>query len=220
MTVNVAARTSYSRDCASFPVSEMVAYYDSDGELAEVTARSQNGQCFGLLRGDGGCENLRSSWDAHQFEFDETHPWVGFHGRVQGDTITALGLIVYDSLSVRCRPYSDSFLVAARQVFIMFDRDGSGEIDSDELEMLQDYLTTFGGSKAEMRDIGSPLNYELFCLVVHEDLLRETDEYEGLIEEFKVFDEDKNGSISSLEQDNVSQRLLTANPAAPLDLII
>jgi len=35
---------------------------------------------------------------------------------------------------------------------------------------------------------------------VHEDLLKETDEYEGLMEVFGAFDEDGNGQISALEQ--------------------
>ena len=85
--------------------------------------------------------------------------------------------------------------------------------------MLQDYLKAFGGSNTKLRDIGEPLNYELFCLFVHEELLQETDEYDGLMEAFKVFDEDRNGSISSLEQDNVSKRLLLPNHEEWLSLV-
>ena len=59
MTVNIDVDTFNSKDCASFPVSEIVAYYDSDGDLQEVAVRGKNDQCFGLLRGDGGCNNLK-----------------------------------------------------------------------------------------------------------------------------------------------------------------
>ena len=63
-----------------------------------------------------------------------------------------------------------------------------------------------------MRNTGQPLNFELFCLFVHEELLRNTDDYDGLMEAFQVFDTDGDGKISSLEQDNVSKRLLLPNP--------
>jgi len=82
----------------------------------------------------------------------------------------------------------------------MFDRDGNGEFNSKELTMLQDYLQMYGKEKdIKLRQTDKPLDFELFCLYVHEDLLRDTDEYNQIIEIFKIFDEDNNGFISSHE---------------------
>ena len=55
---------------------------------------------------------------------------------------------------------------------------------------------------------------------MHEDLLKETDEYDQLMEVFKVFDEDGNGQISALEQQDVSERLLLPNADSALGTIM
>ena len=110
MTLELATGTSHSNDCASFTVAKMIAYYSSEGDMVEVTMTdAEENECFGLLNGSDGCSDLRR-YETHQFEFNETYPWVGFHGQLQYDTITALGLIIYDTLSVKCKPYSDQFL--------------------------------------------------------------------------------------------------------------
>ena len=85
--------------------------------------------------------------------FNSSYPWVGFHGQLQGDKITALGLVLFNFESAKCRPYSDAFINQARQVFTVFDRDGNGLIDSSELDLLRNYLSTYGTSP-DMRFTG------------------------------------------------------------------
>ena len=84
----------------------MIAYYESDGSLIEVAASDNEDNCFGLLRGEDGCSNL-SNLQENEFELSAAYPWIGFHGLRNGNSITSLGLIVYDTLSVKCKPYSD-----------------------------------------------------------------------------------------------------------------
>ena len=85
--------------------------------------------------------------------FNSSYPWVGFHGQLQGDKITALGLVLFNFESAKCTPYSDAFINQARQVFTVFDRDGNGLIDSSELDLLRNYLSTYGTSP-DMRFTG------------------------------------------------------------------
>jgi len=114
---------------------------------------------------------------SHEFFFDQTHPWVGFHGQKEDGVITSLGLITYDSENVRCKPYSDVFLISLMQIFTIFDRDGNGEINSFEIKMLEEYFQAFGDQTIRLKHISQGLDFDLFCQYVHEGLLKETDEY-------------------------------------------
>ena len=82
-----------------------MAYYKSDGSLVDVVATNTEGFCFGLLKGTTGCSDMQG-YLSHQFTFSNRSPWVGLHGQKQAETITSLGLIVFDSEAVRCKPYS------------------------------------------------------------------------------------------------------------------
>ena len=144
-TLTLSMQTGYTTQyaCVDFKPVQIIAYYGQNDSLTEVVAKSATGVCFGLLKGQYGCNNVQRL-HSHEFFFDQTHPWVGFHGQKQDGMITSLGLIIYDSENVRCKPYSDQFLISLMQVFTIFDRDGNGEINSFELNMLEEYFQAFG----------------------------------------------------------------------------
>ena len=82
MKLELETGTNIENDCSSFHVDKIKTYYKSNGELGQVFAYDTNGRkCYSILEGKDRCESKSASgMQSHEYTFNKTHPWVGFHG--------------------------------------------------------------------------------------------------------------------------------------------
>ncbi|KAK4244975.1 hypothetical protein C7999DRAFT_34687 [Corynascus novoguineensis] len=100
-----------------------------------------------------------------------------------------------------------------KQVFEIFDKDGTGDITADELGQVMRELG-LNPTEAELRDLVNEVDVNNDGVISFEEFLglmsqtvKERDTEQELLEAFQVFDKDGSGTISSEELRNVLKSL-------------
>ena len=107
----------------------------------------------------------------------------------------ALGIIQFDSSTPACSQASDAFIASANKLFYLFDSNGDGQLDTEEVGFMNFYGIAATGREVYLHDHVNkvPNITEFLHLLFHNDTI------------LQVIDGDNDGRISSYEIAKVLQ---------------